>query len=164
MLLAGCHAVDLLRWLSGDEVAEVSAVSNNERGLFEFDANVAAIVKFRNGAIGYTSCLYDGELPYQFNIDLIGTAGTLRDNRLWSKKLFPSQSSWTTLGSTMLDSGDVQHHPFDAEINHFVDCILSGGDSHCNIADAYRTHELCMAIDRSIEAGGGPVRLPLDGD
>jgi UDP-N-acetyl-2-amino-2-deoxyglucuronate dehydrogenase len=164
MLLAGCHAVDLLRWLSGDEVVEVSAVSNNERGLFEFDPNVAAIVRFSNGAIGYTSCLYDGELPYQFNIDLVGTAGALRDNRLWSKQLLPGQSSWTTLGSAMLDSGDVQHHPFDAEIDHFVDSVLSDKDSDCSIADAYRTHELCMAIDRSIETGGGPVRLPLEGD
>ena len=54
-LLAGCHAVDALRWLAGDEAAEVSAVSNNHKGLFEFDANVAAVIKFRSGAIGMTS-------------------------------------------------------------------------------------------------------------
>jgi len=147
-----------------DEVVEVSAYSNNKRGLFEFDPNVAAILKFRGGAIGYTSTLYDGELPYQFNVDLVGTEGTLRDNRIWSKRLFPGQTGWTTMSSVMLDSGDVQHHPFDAEINHFVDCILADRESHACIADAYRSHELCMAIDQSIAAGGRPVRLPLEGD
>ena len=36
MLLGGCHAVDALRWLTGDEAVEVSAMSNNQRGLFEY--------------------------------------------------------------------------------------------------------------------------------
>jgi hypothetical protein len=30
------------------------------------------------------------------------------------------------------------------------------------VADAYRTHEVCLAIDRSVELGGTPVRLPLE--
>ena len=59
------------------------------------------------------------------------------------------------------DSGDVHHHPFDAQINHFVDCIRQGRESHCSVADAYHTHEVCLAVDRSVAAGGTPVRLPL---
>lgn len=160
MLLAGCHAVDALRWLVGDEVAEVSAVANNAKGLFEYDANVVAVMKFRGGAIGKTSALFDCEMPYQLNIDLAGTEGTIRDNRLWSKKLFAGQTGWATIPTILPDSGDVHHHPFDAEINHLVDCILTGRESHCNVADAYCSHELCMAIDRSMEEGI-PVKLPL---
>jgi len=30
------------------------------------------------------------------------------------------------------------------------------------VADAYKTHEVCLAIDRSIELGGKPVPLPLE--
>jgi len=164
-LFAGCHAVDALRWLSGDEVVEVTAYANNKKRRFDYPANVVAVLKLRNGAIGKTSVLFDGTLPYQFNIDLVGTEGTLRDNRLWSKRLLPGQTGWTTLATILPDSGDVGHHPFDAQINHFVDCILQGRESHCNIADAYHTHEICLAIDRSVAAGGTPVRLPLpEGD
>jgi len=162
MLLGGCHAVDAMRWFAGDEVEEVSAFSNNKKGLFEYDANVVAVMKFRGGIIGKTSTLFDAEMPYQFDLDLAGTEGTIRDNRVWSKKLFPGQTSWATVPTILPDSADVQHHPFDAEMNHFADCILQDRESHCNIADAYRTHELCMAIDRSIEEGGRAVRLPLD--
>ncbi len=161
-LLAGCHAIDALRYLAGDEVAEVSAFSNNQRGLFEFDANVAAIFKFRGGAIGYSSTLYDGEVPYQVDIDLVGTEGTVRNNRFWSERLLPGQNDWTTMAAVSPTSGDVAHHPFQGEIDHFIDCIRTNRESHCNIADAYRTHELCMAIDRSIAQGGRPVTLPLD--
>jgi len=161
MLLAGCHAVDALRWFAADEAAEVSAVSNNTKGLYEFDANVVAVVRFGNGAIGKTSTLLDCEMPYSFNIDLVGTEGALRDNRLWSKRLLPAQTGWATLPTIMPDSGDVSHHPFDAEVDHLVECIFEGRDSHCDVADAYHTHELCLAIDRSIGEGGRPVRLPL---
>lgn len=162
MLLGGCHAADALRWFAGEEVVEVTAYSNNKKGLFEYDANVVAILRFQSGAIGKTSALFDCEMPYAFNIDLVGTDGTLRDNRLWSKRLMPGQTAWTEMKTILPDSGDVHHHPFDAEINHLVDCILEDRESHCNIADAYHTHELCLAIDRSIAEGGRPVRLPLD--
>ncbi len=59
------------------------------------------------------------------------------------------------------DSGAVDHHPFDAQMNHLVDCILSRRESHCNVADAYHTHEVCLALDQSIAEGGRPVKLPL---
>lgn len=162
MLLGGCHAMDAIRWLSGDEIVEVSAFGNNVKNNFEYDANVVAILKFQNGAIGKTSALFDADMPYQFNIDLAGSEGTLRDNRIWSKKLLPGQTGWTTMQTILPDSGAVEHHPFDAEVNHLVDCIRENRESHCNIADAYRTHEVCMAIDRSIAEGGRPVKLPLD--
>jgi predicted dehydrogenase len=162
MLLGGCHALDGLRWLTGDEAVEVTAIANNKKGLFEYDANVLAVIKFRSGILGKTAALFDCEMPYTFNIDLAGTGGTLRDNRVWSKSLFPGQTGWAIVPTVLPDSGDVHHHPFDAEINHFVDCIREGRESHCNIAGAYHTHELCLAVDRSIAEGGRPVKLPLE--
>ncbi len=162
MLLGGCHAADAMRWLAGDEVAEVSAFSNNKKGLFEYDANVVAVMRFGSGIVGKTSALFDCEMPYQLNLDLLGTEGAVRDNRLWSRKLLAGQTGWTTYPTILPTSADVHHHSFDAEMNHFVRCILEDRESHCNIADAYRTHELCMAIDRSLEQAGRPVNLPLE--
>ncbi len=162
MLTGGCHAVDCLRWLTGDEVVEVSAFANNVKQNFEYPANVVAALRLASGTIGKTSALFDAEMPYTFNIDLAGTGGTLRDNRLWSRKLLPGQTGWTSMKTILPDSGDVDHHPFDAEMNHLVDCILEDRESHVNVADAYKTHEVCIAIDRSIAQGGQPVKLPLD--
>lgn len=161
MLMGGCHAVDALRWFVGDEVAEVTAMANNYNGHYEYDANVVAIVRFRNGVIGKTSVLFDACMPYTFNVDLIGTDGATRDNRLWAPKLLAGQNGWTQFPTITPDSADVHHHPFDAQINHFVECIREDRESHCNIADAYQTHELCLAIDRSVAAHGAVVKLPL---
>lgn len=162
MLLAGCHAVDAVRYLSGSEVVEVSAFGNNIRGAYEYDANVVAIFRFENGMIGKTSALLDAEMPYSFNIDLVGTQGTLRDNRIWSKPLFPGQTSWTEMKTIMPDSGDVDHHPFDAQMQHLVKSILEDRDLHGNVADAFHSHELCLAIDRSIAEGGKTVRVAME--
>ncbi len=161
-LLGGCHAVDIMRWLVGDEVAEVSAMGNNKTGRYEFDANVVAILKFRGGTIAKTSTMFDVVMPYAFNIDLAGTEGTFRGNKLWSKKLFPGQTDWVEIPTIVPDSGAVEHHAFDQEMSHFVDCIRAGRESHCNLADAYHTHEVCLAIDRSLAEGGATIRLPLE--
>jgi predicted dehydrogenase len=161
MLLGGCHAVDAIRWFAGEEIVEVCAFSNNKRGRYEYDANVVAIFKFESGAVGKTAALFDCEMPYTFNIDLLGTGGSLRDNRVWSTGLFPGQTDWSTMETILPDSADVDHHPFDAEMDHLVDCIRQDRESHCNVADAYHTHEVCLAIDRSLAEGGRPVKLPL---
>ncbi len=161
-LLGGCHAVDIMRWLVGDEVAEVSAMSNNQTGRYEFDANVVAILKFKNGTIAKTSTMFDVVMPYAFNIDLAGTEGTFRGNKLWSKKLFPGQTDWVEIPTIVPDSGAVEHHAFDEEMSHFVNCIREGRESHCNLADAYHSHEVCLAIDRSLAEGGATIRLPLE--
>jgi len=162
MLTGGCHAVDAIRYLTGKEIVEVAAFANNKKGKFEYPANVVAILRFDDGTIGKTSALFDAEMPYSFNIDLAGTEGTLRDNRIWSRRLFPGQTGWTTMQTILPDSGAVEHHPFDAQMNHLVECILEGKESHCNVADAYKTHEVCIAIDRSIAQHGRPVKLPLE--
>ena len=60
----------------------------------------------------------------------------------------------------MPDTADVTHHPFQGEIDHFVDCILNGVESHCNLEDAIRTHEIAFAALRCYETGK-PVKLPL---
>jgi UDP-N-acetyl-2-amino-2-deoxyglucuronate dehydrogenase len=161
MLLAGCHAVDAIRWLVGDEVAEVTAYGNNPHGLFEYNPNVVAVMRFRNGVVAKASALLDCEMPYAMNIDLAGTDGALRDNRVFAPKLFPGQTGWATVPTVMLDSSDVLHHSFAQEMDYFVACIRENRQPHCSIEDAYHSHELCLAIDRSLETGR-PVKLPLE--
>ena len=58
-------------------------------------------------------------------------------------------------------SCDVAHHPFQAEIDHFVECLREGHESHCNLADAIKTHEVVFAARRCYRTGQ-PVRLPLN--
>jgi len=157
-LSAGCHAVDAMRYFVQDEVTEVCAYSNKLNPDYEYDTNIVGIVKFAGGAIGKLSSVFDVQCPYAFNIDLLGDKGTIRDNRIMAKEFFAGQTDWIEVPTIRPDSGDVTHHPFVGEINHFVDCILNNKESHVNLEDAAKTHEVCFAMDQSA-AEGRPVKI-----
>lgn len=157
-LSAGCHAVDALRHFVRDEVVEVAAYSNRRNLEYEYDTNVVGIVRFAGGVIGKVSVSFDAQCPYAFNIDLLGEKGTIRDNRIYAREFFAGQTDWVTVPTIRPDSGDVTHHPFQGEIDHFVECILQGKESFVNLEDAAKTHAVCFALDRSA-AEGRPVRL-----
>ena len=168
MLVAGCHAVDALRWFAGRgefEAAnpvEVFAIAGGYRKgrttefnpfknawvknapPMEYDGLEMALVKFDNGVIGKVSVNFDCVMPYRFPIRIFGDRGTVFDNRVWSHK-FPGQQNWVELPAIQPESSDVSHHPFQAEVDHFVECLQRDVESHCNLEDALRTHEVAFA-------------------
>ncbi len=160
-LFGGCHAVDAIRWLTGREITQVCACSGGWDDRYEYPPTVVGVVKWDNGAVGKIGSSVDCVMPYQFNIDIMGTHGSIRDNKLWSKTLLPHAGGWTAIPAIQPDSGDVEHHPFEGEINHMVDCIRGDLPTCPSIEDAVQTHEVCLAMDRSAAAGGKPVTLPL---
>jgi len=183
-LVGGCHAIDALRWFaaSGEFEAatpvEVFALrggyrkggSREYRPLtnswrddappMEYDGLEVALVKFSSGVLGKVSVNADCIMPYRFPVRVFGNKGTVFDNRVWSHK-FPGQKDWVELREICPDSSDVRHHPFQGEIDHFVECVNAGRESHCNLEDAIRTHEVVFAALRSYETGRS-VRLPLE--
>lgn len=165
LLSAGCHAVDALRWFVGAEAAEVRAFSvhgaSPSAQAYEYDPTQVLIVRFQNGIVGKVASSLECEMPYAFDITLLGALGSIRNNAVWSRAKYPHQTDWVRIPTILPDSADVNHHPFQGQMDHFVNCILQGVESHCNIEDAARTHELCLAADRSAEMGGEAVRLPL---
>jgi predicted dehydrogenase len=98
-------------------------------------------------------------MPYVFSIHLLGDQGTIRNNQVFSKR-WVGQKGWATIPTILPDSGDVTHHPFRDEINHFVDCISKECESHANLDDAALTHEICFASEISAREKR-PVSLPL---
>lgn len=159
MLFSGCHAIDCLRYLAG-EIVEVSAYScRGPESEYAYEPMTVAILKLANGGVGKVSVCFVGKLPYRFNIDLLGSKGSARNNQIISDK-YPGQTDFVTIPTVLPDSSDVAHHEFQAEIDHFVDCILKDEESHVNLADAVKTHQVALAIDQSA-AEHRPVKLPL---
>jgi hypothetical protein len=125
-------------------------------------------------------------LPYTFLVELMGDRATLRQDllqwldtpieleRLAAANPFPNvriAPATDPAGRpairvvcTMPDSVDVTNHPFQAEIDELVACVLEGRETSINVFDAQKTMEVCLAADRSAELGGRPVALPLVAD
>jgi len=183
MLVAGCHAIDALRWFAAKgqfeaaEPVEVFAMAGGYRkgrhdsydplrntwvrGVprMEYDGLEIALVKFANGVLGKVSVNFDCVMPYRFPIRIFGDRGSVFDNRLWSHR-YPGQKDWVTLPAILPDSVDVSHHPFQAQMDHFIECLQAGVESHCNLDDAIKTHEVVFAALRCYRTKR-PVRLPL---
>jgi predicted dehydrogenase len=153
MLAGGSHAVDMIRFLVGSEVTRVAAFSRPGLPGFDFDTTESGLLHFANGATGRVSACLDMVGPYQFNIELLGTEGTARDNRVWSRKLAPEQSDFFDLNCVLPNSGDVAHHPFQAEIDHFAQRMLEGRDCEPNILDGIKTVRVCLALDEAAARG-----------
>ena len=153
MITGGCHAADLARYLKG-EVAEVFAYSTRARDDFDYPTTYSAAVRFRDGTLGRLSASLDGvSFPYQFNIDLLGTRGAIRDNRLFSNDLFPGQKDFSVIPGDTPNSGSVAHHPFKREIDDFADSLLTGAPVLSDVEDACRSMEISIAITESASSG-----------
>jgi predicted dehydrogenase len=156
----GCHAVDAVRYL-GEEVVEVSAFSCPPKRdkSYEFDPAAVASVRFENGAVGKLSAVVDADAPYTFNLRLLGSAGSIQNNRVFSSTRYPAVADYWEFPTVSPDRDDVSHHPFAAEVAHFVSCIQNDVESHASIHDSYRTMAVVFAIQASLAAGGAPVKV-----
>lgn len=144
------------------EAVEVFSFANFSQGNplgYEYEPNSVTLIRFEDGTTGKVATSIEYVAPYTFPIVLMGNGGTIRDNRLYTSR-WPGQTGWAAIPTILPDSGAVTHHPFNAEMDHFIDCILTGRESHCNVADAVKTHEICLAAEQS-RLTGLPVRLPL---
>lgn len=162
LLTGGCHAVDGLRWFVGGRAVEVFAYANcsAQNALrYEYEPNSVTLVKFEDGTLGKVASSVECVMPYVFNIELLGDEGSIRNNQVFSKR-WVGQKGWATIPTVLPDSGDVSHHPFSGEVNHFVECILHNRECHANLDDAALTHEICFASEISSRERR-PVTLPL---
>ncbi len=163
LISAGCHALDALLYFAEREVDEVFAYSTKSSAEwaqpYEYDSTSVAILKFADGTCGKCVSGIDCRQPYVFNIHLIGGEGTLWNTKLWSTQL-PGlrKDEWVELPTTQAESGDVMDHPYPPQVDEFVECLLSGRDSRINFEEAFKTHRVMFAIEKSL-AEGRPVRM-----
>ena len=155
LLTAGCHAMDALLLCMGSEFESVSSFAsyseNKDFAPYEYPTSSVSIVKFKNGAVGKTASIIDCLQPYYFHFHLVGSEGSLLDNKYYSTKV-PGldKNNWTELPMKMLDSGDVSDHPYQAQFEAFFKALDEGVEMPLTtLSDALKTHELIFAADKS---------------
>jgi predicted dehydrogenase len=159
LLLAGCHAVDAVRFLVGQHVVEVQAYSTSRHPEFEYPPTEILLLKFEDGTLGKVASCLESKMPYVFDMQVFGTAGTFRNNQFYCD-LLKGQTNFATIPTILPDSGDVSHHPFDGEVAEFLDSLAAGRRPMPDLEDAAETMEICFAAEMSA-AQGRPVSLPL---
>lgn len=165
---AGCHALDALLFFMGTRgdaaVEEVTAYSTRSKSEifapYEYDTTQVSLLRFADGRTGKCASVVDCLQPYYFHVHLVGSHGSILDNRFYSHKLEGmSKGKWSLLETSLIDSGDVADHPYQPQFQEFVDATRAGRDMRwTSFAAAAETHRVMFAADRSA-ALGRPVRL-----
>ena len=164
LLTAGCHALDALLWCMNDEVVEVSSygVKSKSRHFeaYEYPTTTSTLLKFKSGKVGKCAAVIDCLQPYYFHTHLVGSLGSLLDNKIYSEKLKGMvKTKWSTLETHLIDSGDVKDHPYQPQFQAFVDAVKAGKKMPLTDLDtALESHRVSFAADLSAEKGR-PVKM-----
>jgi predicted dehydrogenase len=161
LLSAGCHALDALLLCMGSEFEYVNSIAtysaNKDFSKYEYPTSSVSIIKFKNGAVGKVASVIDCLQPYYFHIHLVGSEGSLLDNKFYSTRFEGlNKGKWSELSMKMLDSGDVSDHPYQVQFEEFFKAIEEGREMPLtSLSDALATHKVLFAADRSAEENAG---------
>jgi UDP-N-acetyl-2-amino-2-deoxyglucuronate dehydrogenase len=147
----------------GSEVVEVTSYDTKSTSQifapYEYPSTSVTILKFKNGAVGKCTSSIDCLQPYYFHTHLVGSKGSLLDNKFHSSDLGTNKAAWSTLAMKLVDSGDVSDHPYQAQFEAFFQALDAGKDMPLtSFEDAVISHEAVFAADRSAELGR-PVKM-----
>jgi predicted dehydrogenase len=145
------------------EVESVTSISTQSESpvftAYEYPTTSVTLVRFQDGRIGKCAAVVDCFQPYYFHTHLVGSEGSLLDNKLHSNKLLSDKSHWSELSMKLLDSGDVSDHPYTAQFQAFFDALDRNEEMPLTgLTSALRTHRVLFAADAAA-ASRTPVKL-----
>ncbi len=141
------------------DVEEVTSYDTKSRSQtfkpYEYTTTSVTILKFKGGRVGKCAAVVDCFQPYYFHTHLVGSHGSLLDNKFHSQKLGGlNKNAWSNLSMKMLDSGDVSDHPYTTQFQAFFDALDTNKKMPLtSLDDALKTHEIIFAADKSAATG-----------
>lgn len=156
----GIHAVDLLRWFTGDDIVRVYAVGNQiaSRGTqFRYRDCITALLEFRRGMFGKIGVNYGCVMPHVHPVTLYGTKATFVND-------LPHGRWYTSREPTVPPTPVTAPYPGCAKhdlLRNFISAVLEGCDPIITEDDAFRTMATCFAIEESADRGEPVDVLPI---
>jgi len=152
----GIHLIDLMLWLTGDSIVEVSAYGNRLASTgtnFRFNDMVVSILKFQSGLIGKMAANFGCIFPHFHALEVYGTRASFI-NGLEHASLFKSRDSVEYEKITAAYPG-VQKSDL---LHSFINSILHDSPPEVSTEDVFRSMSVCFAIEEAASKSG-PVTV-----
>ena len=147
------HMVDLLLWLTGDTIEEVSAFGNQicSRGSsFRFNDMVVGIVRFAGGIVGKLSANFGCVMPHFHELRVYGDRATFVNGQ---------PCAW------LYESRDPDEAPQEISTEYpgnrqrdvlanFVDHIVNDVELIVTTEDVFRAMSVCFALEKATHRSG----------
>lgn len=152
------HDIDLMRWFLGAEATEVYALGATFKHP-EFkeaadDETGVAVYKFNNGAIGTIHVGRTAPHGYHIETEIVGTEGTIRISPVPEKNLAVLYNKNGVVRECVESFGVRFLEAYRLEVEHFVNCLLSGNKPGVNVDDGLLSTKIAFATTKAWREGG----------
>ena len=152
----GIHDIDLARWLMGSEVERVTAegtilVCKTLEAIGDID-NALINLRFESGALGNIEVSRNAFYGYDIRTEVLGSEGAVMigvHQHTPVLLLTRGGAQYDITPYLMERFGDA----YRTQVQHFVDCLLSGQTPLVGGADAYAAYEIGVAATQSFQTG-----------
>ena len=143
----GCHAVDLLRWIAGNPTEVYAHANHKILTDWPVDDTSIAIYQFPNNVMGKVFVSIGCRRNYTMRTVLYGTKGTIIcDNTSDHMQLFEDDGTDSKSYTTpQILPVDINNHNVGAEIDQFVNALLSGAPMPVSSMEGASTVAVCAA-------------------
>ena len=154
------HDFDWLRWTFG-EVERVYARGLCESRLPAFDYALVTL-RFKSGAIAHVEGTWNDPSGFKVGVEIAGDGGLLEYNFIQPTNA-PFRSALAVAegrgGGVNVPESPVAVDPYQAELQHFCDCVEQGISPSISPQDGRAAVQIALAAIESIRTGQ-PVTLP----
>ena len=144
----GVHVVDLVRWLTGDEIVKVCAVgakTATKDSEFKFNDVVTSIIEFKSGLTGKIGMNFSCVSPHFHQLSIYGEKATFQNDLPEARRYISRDPEipYETIDSDYpgMAKGDLLYD--------FVDAIINERQPIISKDEVFRTMEVCFAIEKS---------------
>ena len=145
LLDAGCYCVNTVRSVMGAEPISVQAFEK-VRETHQVDSNFAGLLRFPGDRVGYIAT--GMESPFRFTCEVIASEGTLVTENLFSG----DQVRVVVGGKEKVETFEAIDR-FQAQIEHFSDCILTNKQPMLPPEDGMNNVAVLVALKEAASQG-----------
>lgn len=165
----GCHVIDTLRWVLGEDPTEVISLANHKAlPKWPVDDCTIALIKMPSGTIGKITCSIGIQRNYTCAATFCGTEGTievnLRDDFIKYHKKSENYDEDFRFDTEHISIADTETHNVELEIEEMCRAIRLGGTICCDAIEGAKTVAVGLAAVESARLGGLSVKPCYDFD
>jgi predicted dehydrogenase len=151
----GCHAVDLLRWLVGEDPTEVYAYGTHKLlPKVDYDDANLAIMKFPGNIMGKVFVSTGCKRNYTCRSCVYGTKGTMIfTNGKEPVQIFLADENGDAPHEPVEVDATVNNHNAVAEFKDFADALVNDTPIATTVYEGAKTVEVCLSIVKSAKTG-----------
>ncbi len=144
----GVHAFDLIRFLLGAEITEVTALTGHEQGLVP-ETLALVLLRFASGALAYVNVNQSVAYP-QADLTVYGTRGRVTGRSCTRMNMTGRLDILTPDGESTLETASFR--AYQGVVTAFEEAVLAGRPPSPSGHDGLRSVELTAAIAESVRA------------